>query len=76
MDPLAIPLQINTNIISEYYNQKGGGGRGMDKLASDFLKMNMYLNLEICVVCSEFLAFKNVLIVILETNLMIIYFYT
>ena len=48
----------------------------MYKLASDLKKINMYLNLEICVVCREFLAFKYVLIVISETNLMIIYFYT
>ena len=48
----------------------------MYKLASDLKKINMYLILQICVVCSEFLAFKYVLIVILETNLMIIYFYT
>ena len=47
-----------------------------DILSSDlfeYIYLNTYLKLRICVVCREFLAFKYVFIVIFETNQMIIY---
>ena len=44
-------------------------------LASDVFKKTIktYLKLEICVVCSEFLAIRYVFIIFFKTNKMIIY---